>query len=215
MKKVWQAQTDRQTDSNFFKGKSIWKCYLQNVGHFFRPKYRLIWCLFFIKVYQQPKLKREILLISKFHNKILYQSKNYLMHSQLHRNACRIPNESQGHVCSTIFIISYQTLAQCMCQSSTPIRNMYNLHNILYKISYNSISKPCVEQKKIYSRKYFRNISWHIYMSIIYQNKIFPYFAWCACCVPHVPVSSTRYSMSISSYMFHKDSIVHLQSVPN
>ena len=61
-------QTDRQTDrktQQFFKGKSIWKCYLQNVGHFFRPKYRLIWCLFFIKVYHQPKLKREIVHISK------------------------------------------------------------------------------------------------------------------------------------------------------
>ena len=28
-------QKDRETDSNFFKGKSIRKCYLQNVGHFF------------------------------------------------------------------------------------------------------------------------------------------------------------------------------------
>ena len=41
-------------------------------------------------------------------------------------------------------------------------------------------------------------------MSIISQNKIYPYFALCACCVLHVPVSSPRYSMSISSCMFHK-----------
>ena len=48
-------------------------------------------------------------------------------------------------------------------------------------------------------------------MSIISQNKIHRYFASCACCVPHVPVSSPRYSMSISSCMFHKDPIVHLK----
>ena len=47
-----------------------------------------------------------------------------------------------------------KTLAQCMCQSSTPIRYMYNLHNILYKISYNSTSETCVEQKK--------SIQWNI-----------------------------------------------------
>ena len=91
------GQTDRKTESNFFKGTSIWKCYLQNVGHFFRPKHRLIWCLFFINVYHQPKLKREIVHISKFLSKILYESnKNCLIHSQLHWSACRILNESQG-----------------------------------------------------------------------------------------------------------------------
>ena len=111
-KKGWQAQTDRQrqtewqterqTERQTVKKISIWKCYLQNVGHFFRPKYRLIWCLFFIKVYHQPKLKREIVHISKFQHKILYQShkkkkkKDYLIHSQLQRSACRIPNENQG-----------------------------------------------------------------------------------------------------------------------
>ena len=47
----------------------------------------------------------------------------------------------------------------CMCQSRTPIPNMQNLHNILYKILYAAILKPCVEQKKKYSIKYFRNIS--------------------------------------------------------
>ena len=31
----------------------------------FRPKYRLIWCLFFIQVYHQPQLKREIVHIFK------------------------------------------------------------------------------------------------------------------------------------------------------
>ena len=73
------------------------------------------------------------------------------------------------------FKISYQTLAQYMCQSSTPIHYMYNLHNILYKISYNSISKPCVEKKK--------DIQWNI-LEIFHGTsmcqlflKIYPYFA--------------------------------------
>ena len=43
----------------FLKGKSIRKCHRHNVGHFFRPKYRLIRCLFFIKVYHQPKLNED------------------------------------------------------------------------------------------------------------------------------------------------------------
>ena len=171
VKKVWQAQTDRQTDRQtrqtdrqtrqtdqtdrqtvfFFKGKFIWKWYLQNVGHFFKPKYRLIWYLFSIKVYHQPKLKREIMHISKFQNKILYQSKKEYLPDTFSTSLKRLQDlKWKSRLCSTIFLIQYQTLAQCMCQSSTPIRNMYNLHDILYKISYNSISKPCVEQKKKY-----------------------------------------------------------------
>ena len=128
-----QRQTKRQTVI-FFKGKSIWKCYLRNVGHFFRPKYGLIWCLFFIKVYHQLKLKREIVHISKFQNKILYQSKK-LPDTFSTSSKCLQDPKWKSWLCSTIFIISYQTLAQCMCQSSTPIHYMYNLHNILYKIS--------------------------------------------------------------------------------
>ena len=130
-------------------------------------------------MYHQPKLKRaqnQQKLANKIseQNPVLVKKKNpHLIHSQHHRSACRILNES--HDCSTIFIISYQTLAQCMCQSGTPISNMYNLHNILYKISHNSISKPRAEQKNRYSIKYLRNISWDIYMSIISQNKIYPY----------------------------------------
>ena len=142
---------------------------------FFRPKYRLIWCLFFIKMYHQPKLKREIVHVLEYQYKILYQSKQ--IPDTFSTSSKRLHDPKWKSKCSTISIISYQTLAQCMCQSSTPIRNMCNLHNILYKISYNSISKPCVEQKKRYSTKYFRNISWVIYMSIISQNKIYPYFA--------------------------------------
>ena len=140
-------ETDTNTDSHFFKGRSIWKCYLQNVGHFFRPKYKLISWLFFIKVYNQPKLKREIVHISKFQNKILYQSRKITWYIL---NFIEALPGSQMKVKAVLnnFIISYQLLAKCMCQSSTPIRNMYNLHNILCKISYNSISKPCVEQKK-------------------------------------------------------------------
>ena len=158
-------QTDRQTDDSnfFFKRKSIWKCYLQNVGHFSGLNIGLFDAYFSSRCITNPNLTES------------------------------------------------QTLAQCMCQSSTPIRNMYNLRDKIYKISYNSISKPCVEQKnKRYSIKYFRNISWDLYMSIISQNEIYPYFAWCGCFGPHVPVSSPRCSMSISSCMFHKDPIVHL-----
>ena len=152
---------------------------------------------------------RNIVLTSKFRMKSCISKKKIPDTFSTSSKPLQDP-KWKSRLCSTIFIISYQTLAQCMCQSSTPIRNMYNLQNILYKISYNSISKPCVEQKKRYSIKYFRNISWDIYMSIISQNKIYPYFAWCACCVPHVPVSSPRYSMSISSCMFQQDPIVHL-----
>ena len=72
-----KTETDRKTDSNLFKGKSIWNFICKMLAIFFRPKYRLIWCLFFDSwqgVYQ-PKLKRKIVHISKFQNKILYQSK--------------------------------------------------------------------------------------------------------------------------------------------
>ena len=133
-----QTETDRKTDSNFFKRKVHLKMLSAKCWPFFSGlNIGLFDAHFFIKVYHQPKLKREIVHISKFQNKILYQSKKkYLIHSQLHQSACRIPNESQG-CAQTFFIISYQTLAQCMCQSSTPIHYMYNLHNILYKISYN------------------------------------------------------------------------------
>ena len=104
--------------------------------------------------------------------------KNYLIHF-LHTTSSKHLQDPiwKSRLWWTFIFISHQTLAQCMCQSSTPIRNMYNLHRILYKISYNSISKPCVEQKEIYSIKYFRNISWDINISIISQNKIYPYFA--------------------------------------
>ena len=75
---------------------------------------------------------------------------------------------------STFFIISYQTLAKCMCQSSTPIRNKYNLHDILYKISYTSISKPCFGQKKKCSMKYFRNISLESICQLFLKIKYIP-----------------------------------------
>ena len=161
MKKVWQAETDRQTDRQrqterqtdrqterqtviFLKENPFENVICKMLAIFFRPKYKLIWCLFFIKVYHQPKLKREIVHISKFHNKILYLSKKDLPDTFSTSWKCLQDPKWKSRLCSTIFIISYQTLAQCMCQSSTPIRNMYNLHNILCKISYNSISKPCV-----------------------------------------------------------------------
>ena len=135
--------------------------------------------IFFHQGVSSTKAKKssEIVHSSKLQNKILYQSKKELAHT-FSTSLKRLQDRKwKSRLCSTIFIISYQTLAQCMCQSSTSIRNMYNLHNILYKITYNSILKPCVEQKKRHSIKYFRNISWDIYMSIISQNKIYPYFA--------------------------------------
>ena len=162
MTKVWKAQTDRQkdrktdrkTDIFFFKGKSIWKCYLQNVGHFFSGLNIGLFDAYFSSRYHQPKLKREIVHISKFQNKILYHQKK-IPDTFSTSSKCLQDPKWRSRLCSTIFIISYQTLAQCMCQSSTPIHNMYNLHNILYKISYNSISKPCVEQKKKIFNKIF------------------------------------------------------------
>ena len=90
MKKVWQAETDRQTDRQtdrhrqkdterqtviFLKENPFENVICEMLAIFFRPKYRLIRCVFFIKVCHQPKLKREIEHISKFQNKILYQSK--------------------------------------------------------------------------------------------------------------------------------------------
>ena len=71
-----ERQTERQTVPVIFLKENpfenvIWKI----LAIFFRTKYRLIWYLFFIKVYHQPKLKREIVHISKFQNKILHQSK--------------------------------------------------------------------------------------------------------------------------------------------
>ena len=59
----------------FLKENPFKNVFCKMLAIYFRPKYRLIWCLFFIKVYHQPKLKREIVHISKFQNKILYQSK--------------------------------------------------------------------------------------------------------------------------------------------
>ena len=38
--------------------------------------------------------------------------------------------------------------AQCMCQSSTPIRNMYNLHNTLQNIIQFNIETMCWTEKK-------------------------------------------------------------------
>ena len=99
-------------------------------------------------------------------------------------------------LCSTIFIISYQILAgangvsagsfaQCMCQSSTPIRNMYNLHNILYKISYNSISKPCVEQKKkIFNKIFYKYFMGHLYANYFSKWNISIFCIMCLLCAP-------------------------------
>ena len=152
------TDTDRQTDRQkerqtviFLKENPFENVICKMLAIFFWHKYRLIWCLFFTKVYHQPNLKREILHISKFQNKILYQSKK--IPDTFSTSSKRLQDlKWKSRLCSTIFIISYETLAQCMCQSSTPIRYMYNLHNILYKISYNSISKPCLEQKKILNK---------------------------------------------------------------
>ena len=131
-------QTERQTERKtlfFFLKENPFETV---ICIFVRPKYRLIWCLFIIKVYHQPKLKRNsaYLKISK-QNPVSVKKKIPDIFST---SSKRLQDPKwKSRLCSTIFIISYQTLAQCMCQSSTPIHYMYNLHNILYKISYNSI----------------------------------------------------------------------------
>ena len=185
VKKAWKAQADKQTDrqtdkkdSNFFKGTSIWKCYLQNDGHFFRPNYRLIWCLFFIKVYHQPKLKREITLvhISKIseQNPVSVTKKNP-DRPTFSTSSKRLQDPKwKSRLCLTICVISYQTLANaCANQLHQYVQfAKYTIQNI---IQFN-IETMCWTEK-IYSIKYFRNISWDIYMSIISQNKIYPHFA--------------------------------------
>ena len=71
----WKRCEKHRQTVIFLKGNPFENVICKMLAIFFRPKYRLIWCLFFIKVYHQPKLKREIVHISKFQNKILYQSK--------------------------------------------------------------------------------------------------------------------------------------------
>ena len=172
-----KTETDRKTDSSFFKRKIHLKMLSAKCWPFYSDlNIGLFDAYSFYQGVSSTKAKK----INSAHFKILEQNpasdkKKYLIHSQLHRNACRIPNESQG-CAQQFFIISYQTLAQCMCQSSTPNCYMYNLHNILQNIIQFNIETICWTKKR-YSIKYFRNISWNIYMSIISQNKIYPYFA--------------------------------------
>ena len=156
-KREWQSgNTQFRSKSAIFVPCDLeisWMTLKNNI--FFRPKYRLIWCLFFTKVYNQPRLKREIMHISKFQNKILYQSKKKIPDTFSTWSKCLQDPKWKSRLCSIIFRISYQTLAQCMCQSSTLIHYMYNLHNILNKISYNSISSACVEENKNIFNKIF------------------------------------------------------------
>ena len=42
----------------------------------------------------------------------------------------------------------------------------------------------CWAGKKRYSIKWFRNISWDIFMSIISQNKMYPFCVMCRLCAP-------------------------------
>ena len=177
-------ETDKKTDSNFFKGNPFENVICKMLVIFFRPKYRLIWCLFFIKVHHQPKLKREIVHNSKFQYKILYQSKNnYLIHSQLHRSACRIPNESQGgaqqflwfHIKPLHNVCANQVQQFAICTICIIYYTKY--HTIQYR-------DHVLNRKKRYSTKYFRNISWVIYMSIISQNKISIFCVMCLLCAP-------------------------------
>ena len=85
--KQTERQTDRKTDSNFLKENPFENVIYKMLVIFFRPKYRLIWSLFFIKVYQSTKAKKRNSAHFKISEKILYQSKkNHLIHSQLHRS---------------------------------------------------------------------------------------------------------------------------------
>ena len=172
-------QTDKQTDRKtvlFFKGKSIWKCYLQNVGHFFSGLNIGSFDAYLYQGVSSTKAKKR----NSAYFKISEQNpvsvkKNYLIHSQLHRSACRIPNESQG--CARQFLWFHIKSLHNVGANQVHQFAICTICKIFFKISYNSISKPCVEQKKRYSIKYFRNISWDIYMSIVSHNKIYPYFA--------------------------------------
>ena len=110
-----ERQTERQTviflkENPFGNVRKCWS--------FFRPKYRLTWCLIVIKVYHKPKLKREIVHISKFQNKILYQSKIKIP-DIFSTSSKRLQDPKwKSRLCSTIFIISYQTL----CTMYVPIK---------------------------------------------------------------------------------------------
>ena len=117
----------------FLKENPFENVICKNVGHFFRPKHRIIWCLFFIKVYHQPKLyKKRDSAYFKISEQNPASVKKKFPDTFSHSSKRLQDPKWKSRLCSTIFIISYQTLAQCMCQSSTPIRNMYNLHHRYY-----------------------------------------------------------------------------------
>ena len=123
--------------------------------------------------YHQQKLKREIVHISKFQNKILYQSKK--IPDTFSTSSKRLQEPKwKSMLCSTIFIISYQTLRNvCVNQvHQFAICTICTIHYTKYHtIQYRN---HVLNRKKRYSIKYFRNISWDIYMSIISQIKYIP-----------------------------------------
>ena len=79
-------------------------------------------------MYHEQKLKREIVHISKFQNKILYQSKKNTWYILNFIEALAGTQMKVNNVLNNFYNF-ISNPAQCMCQSSTPIRNMYNLHN--------------------------------------------------------------------------------------
>ena len=98
----------------------------------------------------------------------------YLIHSQLHQSAYRIPNESQG--CAQQFLWFHIKPLHNVCANQVHQFTIYKIC-ITYYIKCHTIQyrNNVLNRKKWYSIKYFRNISWDIYTSIISQNKIYPY----------------------------------------
>ena len=111
--KFHDRETDRETDWQKDTVIFLRKIYMQMLSAkclaIFSGlnKYRLIRCLFFTKVFHQPKLNREIVHFSKFHNKILYQSKKKKPDTFSTSSKCLQDPKWKSRLCSTIFIISY------------------------------------------------------------------------------------------------------------
>ena len=105
----------------------------------------------------QPTLKREIVHISKFQNKILYQSKKNTWYILYFIEALAGSQMKVEAVLNNLY-----NFISNPCTMYAPIKYtnsqyvQFALYTI-YKISYNSISKPCVEQKKKrYSIRYLK-----------------------------------------------------------
>ena len=104
-------QTDRQTDTNFFKGKSIWKFYLQNVGHFFQA---WIWA-YLMPIFHQGVSSTKAKKRNSAYFKILEQNpasvKKKKLPDAFSTSSKRLQDPKwKSRLCSTIFIFHIKPL---------------------------------------------------------------------------------------------------------